>query len=386
MILGDEGIEIERMDKQNKCNKKEVIKFAGAFIAWVIGSGFATGQEVLQFFTSYGYLSYGVVLLNLVGFLFLGQVLLITGYEHKTETPFNHFKYFCGERVGAFYSGLIPATLVLIMSVLISGAGATLSEYYGINHYIGSAVMAGMVLCAYLIGFERLIKIVSTIGPVIIAFTLLVGTSTVIQDFNKFPEVHKYQSILSESHSAPHWIISSILYLSLNFLSGSAYFTALGISAAERKDAKYGALFGAVALILAIAIMNTAILLNAGSTATLAIPVLYLAKKISYLLGAVFSIVLILGMFSSCSAMMWSVCNRFTMGGKRGNRIFAALIAIFTFVLGLFSFNELIGVFYPLVGYIGLIFIGCVIYKGIKKSGEEQGHLKTEKNILQSSD
>lgn len=366
------------MDGQSEYNKKEVIKFAGAFIAWVIGSGFATGQEVLQFFTSYGYMSYGIVMLNLIGFLFLGQVLLVTGYEHKTETPFNHFKYFCGEKLGAFYSWLIPVTLVLIMTVLISGAGATLSEYYGINHYIGSAIMAGMVLCAYLIGFERLVKVISKIGPLIIVFTLLVGTITVMHDFNKLAEVPKYESMLSKSHSSPHWIISAILYLSLNFLSGSAYFTQLGISANNRKDAKYGALFGAAALILAIAIMNTAILLNAEKTAALAIPVLYLAKKISYILGAVFSIVLILGMFSSCSAMMWSVCNRFAIGGKKGNRIFAALISIFTFILGLFSFSELVGIFYPLVGYVGLIFIGCVVYKGIKDKGMNPVKLEEE--------
>ena len=34
------------MDEQNKCKPRAVIKFAGAFIAWVIGSGFATGQEL----------------------------------------------------------------------------------------------------------------------------------------------------------------------------------------------------------------------------------------------------------------------------------------------------------------------------------------------------
>lgn len=353
------------MDNQNKCSKKAVIKFAGAFIAWVIGSGFATGQEVLQFFTSYGYLSYGVVLLNFVGFLFLGDVLLVTGYEHKTEKPFNQFKFFCGEKLGTFYSLLIPITLVLIMPVLISGAGSTLSEYYGINHYIGSAIMAGMVLCAYLIGFDRLIKVVSAIGPVIIIFSLLVGTLTVFRDFGNFAEVSRHGGVLSESQSSPHWIISSVLYLSLNFLSGSTYFTELGISSANRKEARYGALLGAAALVLSIAIMNTAILLNAENTALLAIPVLFLAKKISYIFGAIFSIVLILGMFSSCSAMMWSVCNRFALGGKRGNRIFAVFIAVFTFILGLFSFSELIGVFYPLVGYIGLLYIGCVIKKGI---------------------
>lgn len=35
---------------ENHINFKKVFKTAGAFMAWVIGSGFATGQEVLQFF------------------------------------------------------------------------------------------------------------------------------------------------------------------------------------------------------------------------------------------------------------------------------------------------------------------------------------------------
>lgn len=34
----------------DSCDIRAVIKFAGAFIAWIIGSGFATGQEILQFF------------------------------------------------------------------------------------------------------------------------------------------------------------------------------------------------------------------------------------------------------------------------------------------------------------------------------------------------
>jgi uncharacterized membrane protein YkvI len=354
------------VESKNKCNKKAIVKFAGAFIAWIIGSGFSTGQEVLQFFASYGYLSYGVILLNLIGFLFLGPLLLVRGFEHKSEEAFNQFKYFCGERLGTFYSWLIPVILVLIMPVLISGAGATLNEYYRINHYIGSAFMAGAVLCAYLIGFERLIKIVSSIGPMIIFFSLLVGTITIYRDFDNFVEVAYYGAVLSAKQSSPHWMLSSLLYLSLCFLSGSTYFTALGISAVNRKDAKYGALLAAVALILCIGIVSTAILLNGKNTAVLEIPMLHLAEKISSILGAIFSIVLILGMFSSCSAMMWTVCSRFIWGGKRGNRFFAGFVAIFIFLLGMFPFSELISVFYPLVGYIGLPYLGCLLYRGIR--------------------
>lgn len=36
-----------------------VVKFAGAVIATLIGSGFASGQEAMQFFAAYGTLGIG---------------------------------------------------------------------------------------------------------------------------------------------------------------------------------------------------------------------------------------------------------------------------------------------------------------------------------------
>jgi len=62
------------MNEENKCSKKAVVKYAGAFIAWVVGSGFATGQEALQFFSSYGYMSYGVLLINFIGKPYAGKL------------------------------------------------------------------------------------------------------------------------------------------------------------------------------------------------------------------------------------------------------------------------------------------------------------------------
>ena len=38
----------------DKVSVLNVMKFAGAYIAFLIGSGFATGQEIMQFFSSNG--------------------------------------------------------------------------------------------------------------------------------------------------------------------------------------------------------------------------------------------------------------------------------------------------------------------------------------------
>lgn len=342
---------------------KNILRCAGAFVAWVIGSGFATGQEVLQFFTSYGYESYAIIAINLIGFLLVGTILLTKGYQHKDEPDFDQFIYYCGKKLGTFYSWLIPITLLAVMAVLISGAGATLSEYYGVNHYVGALIMAAAVLVTYFIGFDKLVNVLSFIGPSIIAFCLLIGTITLVKDAGNFNQIGQYEEALSASQSSVNWLISAILYVSYNFLCGSVYYTQVGKTASGIKEARIGAIVGAILLMAAITVINTSILLNGGNTASLAIPNLYLAKKISWFLGAVFSIFLVMGIFSSCSAMMWTVCNKFATGIQKKDHLLALGVAVGTFLLGLLPFGELIGMFYPIIGYCGLIYIGCVLIK-----------------------
>lgn len=355
-----------RMEAKNY-NWKGIFRCAGAFMAWVIGSGFATGQEVLQFFTAYGYESYAILAINLVGFLIMGTILLTTGREHKDEEGFDQFIYYCGGKLGTFYSWLIPITLLAVMAVLISGAGATLSEYYGLNHYVGAAIMAVAVLMAYFIGFDRLVKVLSFTGPAIIAFCLIIGTITVLKDYENFGQIGQFEEALAQSKSSDSWIISAILYVSYNFLCGSVYYTQLGKTTGSIKEARLGAVIGAIFLMAAVTVINTAILLNGGDTANLAIPNLYLAKNISYILGAVFSIFLVMGIFSSCSAMMWTVCTKFSTGRPKRDRLLAVGVAAGTFALGLLSFGELIGMFYPIIGYCGLVYMGCVVIKKWRK-------------------
>ena len=354
-----ENQELKQMDY------KEILKFSGAFIAWVIGSGFATGQEILRFFSSFGYASYGIVIINLLGFLWIGKTLMLTGYAHKHEPKFRHFEYYCGKGIGKIYYWATPLILFLIMSVLLSAVGSMLHEYYGLNHYIGALFMALLVWFTYMIGFERFVQIISKIGPVVIIFSLIVGLLSVFNDLDHFAQVSSFQMGLNDFRATPHWAWSAILYLSLDFLTGATYYTRLGASAKNRNSAKWGAIIGSFVLIASITIMNTAILLNAVNAASLAIPTLYLAKKIGLFFGGSFSVILLLGMYSSCSATMWSICSNFFEIGTFRNKLVASVTLVMALVLGLLPFGKLVGTLYPLIGYYGLFYIACVAYKGI---------------------
>lgn len=49
-------------------------KYAFAYTGIVVGAGFATGQEVLQFFTSYG-------LISIVGAILTGLIVMFVGTQ-----------------------------------------------------------------------------------------------------------------------------------------------------------------------------------------------------------------------------------------------------------------------------------------------------------------
>ena len=352
---------------EQRLNYKNVIRIMGAYVAWVMGSGFATGQEILQFFTSYGYKSFVLVAINLVGFLIVGPAILEAGQRHREDEDFSQFKYFCGKKVGTFYDWFIPISMFAGMVILISGAGATLQEYYGLNHYVGALMMAVLAFIAYVAGFQRFVKVVSFIGPTIIAFTVIVGVVTVLRDFDGLAAVNQFEDVMEARQPVRFWWLSGFLYIAYNLTGGSLYYAALGKSASSRKEAVCGAVLGTCALMVAILLMNSAMLTDIGVAGTLAIPTLYLAKKISFVLGTIFSITLICGIFSACSAMLWTVSERFVEQGTKKSYIFAACIAVGAFLLGLLPFAELIGMIYPYMGYIGLIYVGRVAYTRFKK-------------------
>ena len=347
-------------------SRKRVFAIAGAFVAWVMGSGFATGQEIFQFFTSYGYYSIPMILITLAGFLLVGTSLLSTGYDHKEDSSFNQFRYFCGEKMGTFFDWFLPISLFGTLSILLSGSGATLEEYYGLNHFAGAVLMAAMACGAYVLGFERFLKIVSCIGPVIIAFTLTVGIITALRDVDHLALVEYYDGALAVHQPAPFWWLSAILYVSYNLCGGAKYYTALGASAYTRREAVLGAAVGSVALLSSVLLLDMAMMTEPSNTLVLGIPTLYLARRISAVLGALFSVILLLGIFSSCSAMMWTICEKFTTQGTKKSYLLCVCVGAGALVLGMLPFASLISFLYTGFGYIGLLYIGCVLKKRIQ--------------------
>ena len=93
---------------KNKSNIKEIFTFAGTYISVCIGSGFATGQEIMQFFSAHGMISIlsNVICMGIMSYC--GASLLGIGNKVKLRSSNDIFTYLCGNLVGGFLKTLMP--------------------------------------------------------------------------------------------------------------------------------------------------------------------------------------------------------------------------------------------------------------------------------------
>lgn len=345
-----------------------VAKIAGAYTAYVIGSGFATGQEILQFFSVYGIYSFAAIAVSAVIFAWVGARVIADGYIYGEEKK-GVYKFYCGSVVGSFYDIFVPIVLFGTVTVMISGAGAVFKEYYGVDYYVGCFVMALIVLISYLFGFRKLVGVLGIFGPLIIIFAVVVGGITVFRSMQSgnADVLFAAESInfFGIKAHAPNWWMSAVLYASYNLAYALVFFRSLGASSCSVCEAKLGGALGAAMLMIAMLAMNGALIAESEAISGFAIPTLYLAESISHIFGSLFSIVLLIEIFSTAAPMTWSVCSRFAQDGSCRAWVIGSIFILLAFCGSLLPFEKLVGTIYPLTGWAGLVFLACLVIKRV---------------------
>ncbi len=370
---------------ENKASFGTIISFAGAYVATVIGSGFATGQEIMQFFTFYGYGGIVAGIISMIVFMWIGALLMMKGKELQLKDDNKIYHVFCGRVLGTFFEWFGPAFLFGVFVVMISGAGATLTEYYGLHPMVGRIGMAVVAFITVSLGLDKLSKILGGIGPIIIVFTILVGAISLYKNFGNLAASADLIKTLDVAKPTPNEYLSGIIYASYNVIIVMAFLTGLGATSKTKKEGMWGGIIGAVALMSAAIVMHLAILSDIGNLYTKAIPALFLADKISPLVGVAFSVILILGIYTTATPLLWSVTNRLVTQDSPKFKITVLIITILGLVGGFLPFDKLVGILYPYTGYMGVLILVCALVRQITgKWGDVSQYQKKGAKIVRN--
>src|SRR5699024_10332075 len=100
---------------------------------------------------------------------------------HRKNISRNAFQYYCGHFFGKFLEWFIPIFLFMMVVVMISGAGATMNQYFGTPQFVGTFLMASIVLITNFFGLQKIVDIIGYLGPITIIFTIFISIVALIK-------------------------------------------------------------------------------------------------------------------------------------------------------------------------------------------------------------
>ena len=371
----------------------KAIGFAGAFIAFLIGSGFATGQEILQYFTSYGYQGIFVVIAMLLLFVYVGGSFITAGFTQQFDKGSDIFTYYCGKYVGAFYDYFTIAFVFMSYVVMVAGAGATLNQHYALPVWVGGVLMMVLACGTVLMGLGKIVDIIGMIGPVIVIISIGLGLFAIISNFS---EISDNAAIISagtvteagveldlvyeattnnETETLPvvmkragtSWFTSASSYVGFCMLWLAAFLAAMGKGAKSKKEARIGSTLGAIGFSAGCAVLMFGLIAYLPDIAMSEIPSLVLAGKVHGSVATLFTVIIIAGIFTTAVPLLWQVSSRFTKEGTTKFRVVTVVLAAAGCFVGLMlPFSELVGIIYVINGYVGILLLVFIIVKDVR--------------------
>ena len=350
-----------------KLNIGRVVTIGGAFIAFAIGSGFSTGQEIMQFFAAYGTEIVLCAVVFFIGNLYMNYNFLEAGRKGQFEKGSQVFNYFGGKYIGLFFDWFSVIFSFASYFVMIAGAGATLQQQFGIQPVIGAVIIAALAGLTVMLGLNKRVDIIGKIGPAIIVLCLLAGLVGIINGNLSFQEAEVLipgSGIIAASGT---WWGSMISYLGFGMLWFAPFLAAIGKEERNPKDAQYGTIMGVLVLTLAVLIVGSALIKNIDLVGASQIPLLLILHQSSPFLATVFSVVIFAGIYTTACPLLWTPVNRVAKEGTNTYKIAAIVLAAAGCVIGLVApYAAIVNFIYAVNGKVGFLLVALVIIKNIR--------------------
>ncbi|MEL7566021.1 MAG: hypothetical protein AAGU27_14195 [Dehalobacterium sp.] len=335
---------------------------AAAYVGTLIGAGFASGQELMQFFVRFGIKGIWGAVVTGFFFSFLGGMTIYLTKHYGFRTYKDLLDLTLGPKISVLIDGLIMIFLFLGLSVMLSGSGALFKEHLGQPAILGVMVTEALVLLALLARDEGVLWFNAILTPMLVTILGMVAISSIIST----PAVGQGDIMydpFAGSLIVNNWLFSSIVYISYNMIGAVVVLVAL---TADKKNCSFlgGALGGGFLFLLCLGTVTA--LLKAGSGAvSYQIPMLYLAYQVNPLVFYLYGAVLWGAMITTAVADAYGLCRRLQFAWNIPYFVIIIIVAICVIPFSMYDFAQLVSKVYPLFGYLSLIIILALMGQSI---------------------
>lgn len=347
------------MQKVSEGQFISIFKIAATYIGTVVGAGFASGQEVLQFFVHYGVSGYWGILLAAILFGFYGWMILVLGMKLGADSHLEVIYHSSGKILGRGIDYVITFFLFGAFTAMAAGAGAIFAEQFNLPSAAGSAVMVVISLITVMMGLNGVINSISLIVPILLATVVGIGM------WNFFGTGFYTNPVIPDipgRGAVPYWPFSALVYVSYNIVMSVAILAPLGKKYNRPELLSWGAGLGAAGLGFGALAIFMALVPNLPEAARYQIPMIHVSGGLNPVLRIIYSLVLLAEIYTTAVGNLYGLTARVTTFESPRVRYYLIGTTAAAFAASLLGFTSLVRTLYPAVGYAGLLLLVSLTY------------------------
>lgn len=339
----------------------KTFKVALALVGLTVGAGFASGQEVIQYFLSFGY--WGIVGAAIAGItiaVFSGWVYQLGSY-YLADDHSAVFKSVSRPWIAKYMDITTMFTLFCIGFVMVAGAGANLEQQFGLPTWVGSAIMVVLLLLSGLLDVDKLTSVISFITPLLIICLLAAFVITLADMPDNVGQINEIaQTNPHASGTFDNWLITALNYATLVMIMDTSMMLVFAGSHMNPAQTGKGGLLGGIMFAVLLLILTFVLFMNMEHVMGSDLPLLKVFDNMHPTVGVFVSIVIYLMIYNTAVGLFYALSRRLSHDKPGKFRPYYAVVVLIGFALSFIGFADLVGWVYPVLGYLCLV-LGIVM-------------------------
>ncbi|MFW5999730.1 MAG: hypothetical protein ACOCQC_03600 [Halanaerobiaceae bacterium] len=358
--LNGRDVTVEKQIKTSPYN------IAAAYTGTVVGAGFASGQEIMQFFAAHGLAGFRGIILTSLLFIIFGYILLELGRLYGADSHQTIINLILGRRTSRIIDYTITCFLFFTLTAMIAGTGALFNEYIGLPIPAGNLIMSLAVLATVYLGIGVIIRALSAVVPFLMTGIFSIALLAIFdKTTNPLPGL-KHIPLPDIKPPVPGWGFSALVYTSYNLIIAIGILAPLGNRIENKRTAKAGALLGGLALGAGAAAVMLSLFLNFPRAGKYEIPMLFAVSHYSPVIHFLFTLLVFTEIYSTAVGNLYGLTVRLNSSYNLSYKKVTFGLTLSALLASGFGFSRLIHYFYPVAGLTGIILLLALTREALK--------------------
>ena len=360
---------------------------AASFVGIVVGAGFASGMEALQYFVAYGTNGFYGVILASVTMLFAATAFMTFG-SYFLAREHNEVFYNVTSKPAAFIMDWSAvACMFSVGFVMFAGAGSNLRQSFEWPIWVGAVAMLALMLIVGRFDVDKVSSVIGWATPLLVVFVLIGSIYSFTQVDVSWSGVGSYaQQEVTRADGTPYWWLGALNHTGLNALCGVSMALVMAGDEFDTKSTRLGGILGGVIYAVMLALLVASLLIQVESVNGTDMPLLAVIDNVDPVLGFIMTWVIFLMVFNTCLGMFYALAKRLTR--KNPERFYPtyAIACIVGFGLSFAGFQPLVNSLYPILGYLGLFVMAVMTVTYLRHRDELKDEGERRADAVEAGD